>query len=499
MKAVKYLFLGKTSLFLYLTILGIVSETEAHTQKNRNFITINIELKDANPHDSLFLTIDNIVYLNSFNSNSGLYKITSDHGWFRFIVPVNSDHGYWDLFKEKTFSARGSASNKMILMKDLFWEKGDNITIHLTNKEYINGNHSTCSFSGFGSAKYIARYLADSVYEKSPLVSLPEFDEKWNYQFYEQQAIENSLKVLEKFRARMTTLSYNNLKSDLVYYNIYSKYGRIKMFYAKNIAKASDSIKIKFKNAYEKILCEENIWQIPAGALSESRYYIHYLVSKFQNESYYLNSKFDPNWIINSIFDHSNGVIRDRVLIAAIIHIQKFDHVEEIYDRARKIMTDKNCLTVLSKLELYTSGKPFRNFNLPDINGNRINLADFKGKSVLIDFWFNGCGPCGFFYKNVLSKVEKTIKDSTKIVFVSICGDISKQLWLDGIKEGIYTSEKAVNLYTDGQGFNHPLVNNIGGGFPYVVLLDKDGIIRYLNSPDLYNYDTLMEAISSLK
>jgi hypothetical protein len=125
-----------------------------------------------------------------------------------------------------------------------------------------------------------------------------------------------------------------------------------------------------------------------------------------------------------------------------------------------------------------------------------VNLSDFKGKVVVMDFWFTGCINCMNFYRTSLSGAEQQFAHRPDVVFISICIDKEKSTWLRSLEKGRYASKKSVNLYTEGLGDQHPVIKRYKViAYPQPVVINKQGKI-VSNAGDLTTFAKLNAAIT---
>ena len=134
------------------------------------------------------------------------------------------------------------------------------------------------------------------------------------------------------------------------------------------------------------------------------------------------------------------------------------------------------------------------------LNTDAKSLEDFRGKFVLLDFWFIGCGPCHQDMPSVRMAHRRLSELGFSVVSVHKDGETPKD----------------VKIFADKNGMDYPIVvddsegtitkqfRSIGlQGFPHYILLDRQGRVLHNDAvsdgPSLrsYKFEKIYEAIRS--
>lgn len=118
-------------------------------------------------------------------------------------------------------------------------------------------------------------------------------------------------------------------------------------------------------------------------------------------------------------------------------------------------------------------------FSYEDLDGNQINLSDYKGKFVYIDLWATWCGPClaqhPFLEKMVSSYAEKDI------VFISISLDYTgaKDVW----KNKVTGKDMGIQLF-EGQNGQSDFIKALKVAYiPRFIIVNPKGEIIVDDAP----------------
>ncbi|CAN5288793.1 hypothetical protein BH10PLA2_BH10PLA2_35450 [soil metagenome] len=120
----------------------------------------------------------------------------------------------------------------------------------------------------------------------------------------------------------------------------------------------------------------------------------------------------------------------------------------------------------------------------PTLDGKTFNIADWRGKVVLVDFWATWCGPCVKELPNLQSVYNRFHKDGFEIVGVSLDND--RAALENFVKKRELPWTQIFFDEPSQQGWTNPLARTYNvNSIPTTFLLDREGRVAPVNKEDL--------------
>jgi len=180
----------------------------------------------------------------------------------------------------------------------------------------------------------------------------------------------------------------------------------------------------------------------------------------------------------------------DEALNAGKVTVSMRKDLEKVYKKAKgkegyddylaavdKQLTDRS----IGRLPARMLDEPAPAFTLHDLDGNMVSLADYKGKTVVVDFWATWCGPCKASFPMMQAAVNK-YKDNPDVIFLFIHTwereSAAREVARDYIESMKYSFRVLLDL-KDWNGRNRVVQSFNVTGIPTKFVIDKNGRIRF--------------------
>ncbi|MFX0117399.1 MAG: TlpA family protein disulfide reductase, partial [Candidatus Hodarchaeota archaeon] len=142
----------------------------------------------------------------------------------------------------------------------------------------------------------------------------------------------------------------------------------------------------------------------------------------------------------------------------------------------------------IHKMAKYVN-KPSPNWKADDFNGQRHSLDDYRGKVMLLDFWYRACPWC-IRAMPLIKQVAEHFKERP-VVVLGVNTDKNRE-------DALFVIQKTNPNYTNLSG--RDLTKKYGvTNYPTFIIIDRNGFVRQIRigyEPKLF--DALVEMIEAL-
>ncbi len=424
-----------------------------------------------------------------------------------FITENKFTEVYTAEMMKGNFGLKIPAVNEPTYISILFYfEKGKPQKLNLYLVEagdsvYITHRLTGFAFSGRSSLNFLCQYRIKATQSSKTFAIKKDTDMYLFTQKFQQMQDSLSMvksKIIDSFKGKVSNNIFQIIRTDWLFEGK-SRYYNEADFEFRIFDKDSVKRHQVFQYYIDYYSNQKNdLLNTPLSLYS--RTYIDFILNKTRFECR-IKSKNnidsiksdDQVWplVLKEINSQYSGVLKQRLLTTLFARqVTINDSLSAYITKAINQITQPYLHSVLSEVQRLTKGVPAYNFSLQDENGNLVKLSDFKGKVVLLDFWYTGCHWCTVFAEAIKPIIKM---QDTGIAFITVSIDRNKQIWKESLAGKRYTSDEEINLYTGGSGADHDLIKYYKiTAYPSILIIDRNSKIFTVNPP--YNAADLSDS-----
>ncbi len=189
------------------------------------------------------------------------------------------------------------------------------------------------------------------------------------------------------------------------------------------------------------------------------------------------NGKYDKAMEkISGFIEKGNGTTEMKTLLKEAYLNEKGS--EEGFDNYLAKFEDTANEKMVADLKNKMISEPAPDFSLKDLDGKEVSLSDFKGKTVVLDFWATWCGPCLASFPGMKDAVEK-YKDNNKVKFLFVDAWERVDDKKTNAEKFISKNEYPFHVLLDEE--NSVIEKYKVSGIPTKFIIDNSGNIRFTN------------------
>lgn len=395
-----------------------------------------------------------------FNMEPDLVKIVKNvhSGSFSFKIPVNESFRYVSLILPYTGDNKDGSKN----LYDFLIEKGDNISYSSKNPN---------EFSGQGSKKWLIQKRLGAI-DTHFQNSNKGFDGIINQFKLIDSGLVMKLNLLSKHKRDL-----NNNTAKLFIADEFARSWYLKALILRNSRTDKRNIAGVLSNYKDVAAGKYFNARDSLTVLPRSVSFCEGVIAKYRLDSCFRkNEPFAVSPCYYTLKTRYSGPLREKLLTTLLYNYRNgAEDISDCLNDATSLIRTPVLKVVLESLQIagFKDTEVYK-FALSDTSGKKVFLADFKGKIVLLDFWFTGCSACTQL-SGKLREIESKI-DFKNVVFISINIDQSKNQWISSVRGGQYTSAHEINLNTGVLGNKHPFIKHfLITGYPTLLIFNREG------------------------